>query len=1088
MAGYKNDFNSNVDYAFGQTGKRMGGAFDMTSRIDAAAKSMGAYTKQLNSNRNAIKNATRDIGSMNVQLSQTIMGSPEWTKLNDKIGQTAENLSGLKSAMKDVPFDIMTGGFDKLAKGLVKFNTSILTIGFDFLIDSIKRVYELQERWAKAIGGFNMKLGGMTAGLKSATKAATQWSGTIRGLTNGDIQEGIEMFGEFTMAIGRVVKSGDGFSKLGIQLARGFNLGGKGAGDILKVFDRLNMSAGESAKAMSGVISGANLADVPVNQLGKDIEEAHSYLARFGKEGVKTFVDGAAYARKFTMSITDMQKAMEHFDSFDDAATSAAKLNAAFGLMVNSMDLMLTNDPSQRMEMIRQQFLAQGKTYDKLTPIQRRYAAETLQVSDDQLASLLSISKAGVSYADMQAKQAKKEKTEVEAKREMQRMLTKTAQTMFAFGAAFDRVTVAIGHAIKPLLVVLGLAKDGQGKKGFGGFGHVMKEITDVVVAFFESLAKNQRWTDFMKELANDMIRMGKALKEWVMNGGAADLIGRMATNMKKFYTFTRDLAIVIATMLKPLLPVFLKLAEHTKEILAGWAMMKGAQGVKGIAEVIGGAGATKKGIGRLAGAAGVGLGTGVGIAMAGGSAGQAVGGGLGSAAGMALGGPLGAAVGGMIGQYAGKALEKVFSGPASPLEQAQNALAKTMEKASNQTAEFSAAKERADKRQEIADRERLDVNQKLRDAERLAHKSKTKTITLDAEEAAQLQARAGDLALFAGSVRGGKSAVSKLAKGQNDFNDKELRALVKLTSEYEVHLQTLRDLTQKQAEDETAKLKKSDVGRQMQAFEDQISQGKSEIAGEKAKLKRMQAPGGGDKNFLAGELPKDVSSFKDAIEFLGDSAKDLDMQQSSRIQNLLYSDKSSARRYLASLKQKMKVTDLEKAQTELERSRTEKQMDYDKEIFKIDMRQRVGGSDEFKHYIDVALSGSMGATWQQKAKDNPSSLIEDFISGNRGVAESVIGKTGMGAFGFASGGIVRRPTHALIGEAGPEAVIPLRAIASGRMRQPMKFGGSAASALVGGGSSGGGGPSHVTVTIPIMLDGREISRAIVGNALRGGR
>src|SRR6185295_6768921 len=45
----------------------------------------------------------------------------------------------------------------------------------------------------------------------------------------------------------------------------------------------------------------------------------------------------------------------------------------------------------------------------------------------------------------------------------------------------------------------------------------------------------------------------------------------------------------------------------------------------------------------------------------------------------------------------------------------------------------------------------------------------------------------------------------------------------------------------------------------------------------------------------------------------------------------------------------------------------------------------------------------------------------------------------------FASGGIVSSPTRAMIGEAGPEAVIPLRGMARGRLRNPMSLGGRAA-------------------------------------------
>lgn len=62
---------------------------------------------------------------------------------------------------------------------------------------------------------------------------------------------------------------------------------------------------------------------------------------------------------------------------------------------------------------------------------------------------------------------------------------------------------------------------------------------------------------------------------------------------------------------------------------------------------------------------------------------------------------------------------------------------------------------------------------------------------------------------------------------------------------------------------------------------------------------------------------------------------------------------------------------------------------------------------------------------------------------------------------GLAEGGIVRRPTLALIGEAGPEAVVPL-----GR-----SFGGA------GGFAAAGGGP--MSQTIIVQLDGRELMRYV---------
>src|SRR5690606_3486698 len=102
-------------------------------------------------------------------------------------------------------------------------------------------------------------------------------------------------------------------------------------------------------------------------------------------------IQGAAFARKFTISMNQVKSSVEGFDMFDNAAKTASKLNTAFGTMINSMDLMMEDEPIKRLEMIRQQFLAQGKTFDTLRPKQVRYLSETLKLSEDQVAALLDV-------------------------------------------------------------------------------------------------------------------------------------------------------------------------------------------------------------------------------------------------------------------------------------------------------------------------------------------------------------------------------------------------------------------------------------------------------------------------------------------------------------------------------------------------------------------------------------------------------------------------------------------------------------------------------------------------------------------------
>jgi hypothetical protein len=97
---------------------------------------------------------------------------------------------------------------------------------------------------------------------------------------------------------------------------------------------------------------------------------------------------------------------------------------------------------------------------------------------------------------------------------------------------------------------------------------------------------------------------------------------------------------------------------------------------------------------------------------------------------------------------------------------------------------------------------------------------------------------------------------------------------------------------------------------------------------------------------------------------------------------------------------------------------------------------------------------------------------IESVVGGVGGAISGVAGGIG-GAFSgsikaFATGGIVNGPTLALVGEAGPEAIIPLSAFAGGTS--------------LGGGSFGGGGGIVVNVTgnnISSQLDLRNLAQQV---------
>lgn len=1041
MAGYRSSFDQNVDYAYGRGVNDLGNRLQSgMARLSGAGKELGAFMSQAQNARRGIKDLGAEMKSLRNDISAAT-DPREVRRLTREFQNASKVAEKFRKQLIQVPFQAMEQGLKKIVSGLLSFNTSILSIAFGFLIDSIKRVYELQERWTKAIGGFNMKLGGMTKGLQGAQKAAVQWSSTIRGLTNGDINEGIQMFGEFTMAIGRTVKAGDKFSKLGIQMARGFGLGGQGAGQIAKVFENIGMSADDSAEAMKVAIKSANQAGIPVNMLAEDLSKSIVYMARFGKEGQKTLIQGAAWARKYDIALEQLRQSVEGFDMFDDAAKSASKLNTAFGTMINSMDLMMEDDPAKRLDMIRQEMLAQGMTYDKLTPKQRRYFSETMKLSEEQTAALLDAKNANESYTDFAAKAEAKQKQELRAKEMMQKMLAKTAQTMYAFGSAFDRVTIAIGKAIKPLLEVLGLAK--KSDKDFKGFGQVMEGITQTVIHFFESLAGNDKWMAFMRELGRDLMRAGSALKDFVMSGRAASMVGDIAKGMKSFYVTVRDLAIKAAPAFKPMLDILFKMSQYIKEIAIAWAGLKifnmagGASKLSGLLGSLGGRGARA----GIAGAAG-----GIAGGLLGGK-GAGIGGALGGAIG-GFAGPVGAIIGPILGAALGKGIEWMMATPPArktQLEQDRESLVEAIKRESAVRKSYELIVAAGENRQAAEDTMRKARGDVLKQLEKSMITNKSKEVTLTKSQAEMLSSQASELALFTKSAKISKDMLLSLGDGSRLTKD-QLKALMKGSKEYETSLAALRDTSNQVLQQQQAQLNVSKLGSEKTALEsvNKILEGETGLLKDKQGKVGMVGSHGAEssRHFISDMI---------AMQDRGPGG----MRDFAKVRANL--SKKEQERLDVAISLTRKEQQLLKNQEKLQKLQT----DFVKQQSIIQLRALEMSSGRFLEFQKTSGIKDIGAAFEAYLQQNESSLAG--IYGEAGAALLKEKPTFM-----ARGGVVTRPTKAIIGEAGPEAVIPL---------SRTNFAG-------GGGDSGalGGG----TTVVNLNVDGQQIARALVKSAIRG--
>lgn len=998
---------------------------DYANQLDRATQSQTVFAQTANKSQEDVRDLEIALESQQKALAKSIAnyGSAADSSLLWK-----ENVEKTTKALDKMNAKLMTfRGLDKFAKGvdivgrnMLKLQTTILTLGFNYLVKGIKDVYDLQERWAKATGAFNMKLGALSSNLSGFRKTAMKWEGTIRGLTDGALGEGMQAAAEFGVAFEKMTSTtADGmkelerFGKIGLQLSRGFDLGAESSGKFLKTMRLMGVSSGEVTDSIGDLISGAKTAGVAINPFVKEFAEVRDSMVQFGPDSRKSFITAMAYAKNFGIQLKSFQKFFETFDKFDEAAQTSAKINTIFGTSINALSMLLEQDPAERFEQVRKELLAQGKTYQNMSRYERQFLSEQLHLSDEEVAAMLDQKNAAMSLEDFRAKKAKEDKKRQDVERQMQKQLAATAQTLYAFGVAWDRITVAVAKAIKPILEVFGLSQ--KGGKDFKSFGQVMEAVTKKVISFFETLGKSREFQAFMQEIAGDIKRLGSSVGDMLSPKNVMGAMKQIIPIVKDFYRFAKDAFTTMVNVGKTLLPIVAKLAEHWKAIMAIWLASKGANigmGLISKASSMMGQGGSLSGMGsrmvspfggasEIAGKAsmalgGAGLGMATGALTGNGGIGSAIGSaGLG-ALGMALGGPLGAAVGGAVGGWLGKHGEalvgRLFSKSHRETTAERNEKMH-QEKMQNIEKKLQASREYTGQLEDASARIRELHDQKMQE-------DLQKNLDLAGQNRDKIRAA-------------------------NEQYDLQVASLTRLRSEWDK---------------QTDKL----------MLEAKIKSGvtKAEIDKADAEIEAKKTQMDIDKN-----VRKGGKDYVDSIMRAGMATADLKKKQE---------DLASAQLNLAETENKIARAKLVRESNEADIAEALKT----KSFRGIDF---TGRSES-----DIARSVLSLKNINKEISDADFQAYTD-IYGEK----------------HAAGGIITRPQWGMLGEAGPEAVIPLRTMGrNARGHNPSKFGGAAARQALNfaGGGQGAQGGGNVNVSVAkVLLDGKLVGRAIVKGILEDG-
>lgn len=145
----------------------------------------------------------------------------------------------------------------------------------------------------------------------------------------------------------------------------------------------LGMSTTQSTKFQREMFTLAQEIGMPPAEMADQFKSAGPKLAAFGKQAGQTFKKLAVAARASGMEVDQLLGIVEKFDTFDSAAQSVGTLNAMLGgPFLNSMEMVMQTDPTERMKMLSGALNKAGKSFDQMSYYERKAIADAAGLSD----------------------------------------------------------------------------------------------------------------------------------------------------------------------------------------------------------------------------------------------------------------------------------------------------------------------------------------------------------------------------------------------------------------------------------------------------------------------------------------------------------------------------------------------------------------------------------------------------------------------------------------------------------------------------------------------------------------------------------
>jgi len=122
---------------------------------------------------------------------------------------------------------------------------------------------------------------------------------------------------------------------------------------------------------------------MPPEEMAQGLQGAAPAMAKFGSQSGEMYKKLAVNARAANMEVPQLLGIIEKFDTFEGAAQSVGQLNAILGgPFLNSLEMVQTTDPVERMKLLSDAANQAGTSFDDMSYYQRIALTEAMGLKD----------------------------------------------------------------------------------------------------------------------------------------------------------------------------------------------------------------------------------------------------------------------------------------------------------------------------------------------------------------------------------------------------------------------------------------------------------------------------------------------------------------------------------------------------------------------------------------------------------------------------------------------------------------------------------------------------------------------------------